>query len=110
MSHRIFISTAFAFALAVPAQALDSDMSCTPREVRQRERTTVQQLSVMFPTEPVIVESSTGVTAYGSSMEVLVARIGPDGKPVLACTDSMEAAKRFLEAPAERVRATAQEK
>jgi hypothetical protein len=43
-------------------------------------------------------------------MDVLVARIGPDGKVIIACVDSDAAAKRFLEAPIEKVAKKAQEK
>jgi len=46
---------------------------------------------------------------YGK-MDVLVARIGPDGKVIIACVDSEAAAKRFLEAPIEKVAKKAQEK
>jgi hypothetical protein len=41
---------------------------------------------------------------------VLIARVGPDGKLVLACVDSAEAAKKFLEAPIEKTARTAKEK
>jgi hypothetical protein len=51
------------------------------------------------------VEQADGTVAAKpvSGMEVLVARIGRDGKPVLACVESAEAAKRFLEAPIDQV-------
>jgi len=50
-----------------------------------------------------------GPTPYGK-MDVLVARIGSDGKVIIACVDSEAAAKRFLEAPIEKVAKKAQEK
>ena len=43
-------------------------------------------------------------------MEVLVARIAPDGKAVMACVDSAEAAKKFFEAPIEKTGRAAKEK
>ena len=35
-------------------------------------------------------------TAKPAGMDVLIARIGPDGKPVIACVSTEEAARRFL--------------
>jgi hypothetical protein len=35
------------------------------------------------------------------SIELVIARIGPDGKLIKACVDSEAAARRFFEAPAE---------
>ena len=42
--------------------------------------------------------------------EVLIARVGADGKLVFACVDSAEAAKRFFEAPVEKLPARATQK
>jgi len=47
------------------------------------------------------IETEDGVSAAVGPIEVVVARIGPDGKPVMACVDDLEAARRFLKAPAE---------
>jgi hypothetical protein len=47
------------------------------------------------------IETEDGVSAAVGPIEVVVARIGPDGKPVMACVDNLEAAKRFLKTPAE---------
>jgi hypothetical protein len=57
-----------------------------------------------------LFEKSEGVPPL-DGMELLIARIGPDGKPVLACVDSAAAAKKFLEAPIEKTpRANREEK
>jgi len=53
--------------------------------------------------EQVVQADGTVVAKPVSGMEVVVARIGGDGKPVLACVESAEAAKRFLEAPIDQV-------
>lgn len=42
----------------------------------------------------------TAITAP-ASLEVVVARIGPDGKLIKACVDSEAAARRFLDDPLE---------
>jgi hypothetical protein len=47
------------------------------------------------------IETEDGVSAAVGPIEVVVAKIGPDGKPVMACVDNIEAARRFLKAPAE---------
>ncbi len=44
------------------------------------------------------------------AVEVVVVRIGADGKPLYACVNGAAAAKRFLDAPAERVARSAREK
>lgn len=41
------------------------------------------------------------VIASSDSVDMVVARIGSDGTPVLACVDDVEAAERFLSAPRE---------
>lgn len=54
--------------------------------------------------EPPVVGGARGmVIASHVSREIVVARVGADGKIVLGCVDSDEAAKRFLTAPRERV-------
>jgi hypothetical protein len=47
------------------------------------------------------IETEDGVSAAVGPIEVVVARIGPDGKPVMACVDDLEAARRFFKAPSE---------
>lgn len=48
-------------------------------------------------------ETEAGVMISMPAMEVVVARIGPDGKVILGCVDSAAAMRRFLDAPAERL-------
>jgi hypothetical protein len=52
-------------------------------------------------------DTPAGVTEELPIMEVLMVRV-KDGKPVLACVDSKEAARRFLAAPAEKIGAAKQ--
>ncbi|HUP61035.1 MAG TPA: hypothetical protein VNA69_11505 [Thermoanaerobaculia bacterium] len=42
-------------------------------------------------------------SSQAPSIEIIVVRIGADGKPMYACVDSAAAAKRFLEAPLEKI-------
>ena len=48
------------------------------------------------------IETEDGVSAAGH-LEVVVARIGADGKLVHACVDNPEAARRFFKAPIEKL-------
>jgi hypothetical protein len=62
---------------------------------------TLAELFAMLAAEPSI-ETENGVSAPGH-LEVVVARIGTDGKPVNACVDSPEAAERFFKAQIEKL-------
>jgi hypothetical protein len=55
------------------------------------------------PEQNETIETDDGFMAIGGSMQVLVARIGADGKPVLGCVDTEDAARRFFDAPVERL-------
>jgi len=58
------------------------------------------EIRALFERAPgVISETANGITAGPSQVDVIVARIGTDGKLVKACVDSEAAARRFLEAP-----------
>jgi hypothetical protein len=59
-------------------------------------------LATLFLPEEESVETSNGVSATITTGEILLARIGPDGKVVMACVDNKEAAVRFLAGPVER--------
>jgi hypothetical protein len=62
------------------------------------------RIRALFERAPgVISENANGITAGPSQVDVIVARIGTDGKLVKACVDSEAAARRFLEAPIEKV-------
>lgn len=106
MSRRWFVVPAL-LALAAPfAQASDdaADRVCI-RESIARVASPRYDLSPLFAlaaTES--VQTDDGVSAPHGPMEVIVARIGPDGKLVYACVDSEEGVRAFLEAPASRLK------
>ncbi len=61
-------------------------------------------LRALFDRAPgVVFEDANGITAGPFQVDVIVARIDTDGSLVKACVDSEEAARRFLEAPIEKV-------
>ena len=61
------------------------------------------ELGALFRQPAQAAETSDGVSLRSGSMEVVVARIGTDGKPVMACVDTEEAAIHFFGAPVERI-------
>ncbi len=61
-------------------------------------------LHEMFAQAPgVITENENGITAGPMQADVIVARIDSDGKLVKACVDSEAAARKFLDAPVEKL-------
>lgn len=61
-------------------------------------------LRALFDRAPgVVSEDANGITAGPIRVDVIVARVDTDGKLVKACVDNEEAARRFLEAPIEKV-------
>lgn len=111
MSRRISVLVAVA-ALAVSSlvYAADraSDTECTRQEKVQQE-TTAPSARLPLTLEEVFavsaeaesIETEDGVSAMVGPIEVVVARLGPDGKPVMACVDDIKAARRFFKAPVE---------
>ena len=99
MSSNRIITAVLLIAMAGTASAA-SDEACT--------RETLKPLAV--PAQTRIDVEALFRAAPLDGMEVLIARVGPDGKLVLACVDSAEAAKKFLEAPIEKTRRAAKEK
>ena len=70
------------------------------------------ELRALFDRAPgVLAEGPNGITVGPFQVDVLVARIDAEGRLVKVCVDNEEAARRFLQAPIERVTGSrAQEK
>lgn len=116
MSRRMSVfvaAVAFATTPFVYAAEGASDRDCTRPERSRHED--VAQHEVGLPRPPVTlaelfavptgdpsIETEDGVSAPGH-LEVVIARIGADGKPVMACVDNPEAARRFFDAPIEKL-------
>ena len=109
MAGRLFFAaTAALGALALTATtALGSelDRACTRDVIAASPAATVRPdlevaLEAIFDTLPApSIETTDGVTGFSETMEVLVVRI-ENGKPVIGCVDTKEAARRFLTGPA----------
>ena len=90
----VFAMTALSASAADPARsreaALPLDASTT--------------LRALFDLAPgVISDDANGLTVSALAVEVVVARIGDDGKLIKACMSSEEEALKFLAAPIEKV-------
>jgi hypothetical protein len=105
MSRRLYpVVAVLALAAAPLLHASDDtyDRVCV-RDLAARAVATRPALAALFAAhhaDAPEVATADGVNVPAGTFEVLVARIGTDGKPVLACVDTETAAKRFLDAPA----------
>ena len=83
---------------AAPATA-QPDVAAKAAESPAPAPVTLEEMFAVANVES--IETEDGVSAAVGPIEVVVARIGPDGKPVMACVDDLEAARRFFKAPSE---------
>jgi len=90
-------------AAALTARSEESaDRGCT-RDALPR-LSAPARLADLFAARRGSVETADGVASRDGATEVVVARIGADGKPVMACVDNEEAARRFLALPVTKLR------
>ena len=95
-----------AAVLATPLMA--NDRACTRETIGRAPVKAAMQVTldqIFDRAEKPAVVTNNGVTGEMSVMEVVMVRIR-DGKPVLACVDSKEAATRFLTAPVHKIGTT----
>lgn len=108
MAGRLVFASVFAGAALLAAPALASDRACTREIIGRAPVHTAMQAAldqIFDGTGKPSVVTQNGVTGEPETMEVVMIRI-KDGKPVLACVDSKEAAQRFLAAPAAKIGTT----
>ena len=81
-----------------------TQQAAVPQAAAQLPVATMATLEKVFAT-PVSdsIETEDGVMALVGPIEYVITRIGPDGKPVMACVDNAEAARRFFEATVEKL-------
>lgn len=100
MLKRPFVLALVLASMAAPAAfAAANDEACT----REMLKPVGAQAQLHIDIAPLFTETNDAGQLLFDGGEVLIARIAPDGKPVMACVDSAEAAKRFFEAPMEKV-------
>jgi len=100
MAGRLSLIAVLAALLATSAMA--SDYECT-RELTGGTPALQVSIEHLFDRAAVAAADSPEVVSDAPPvMELLVVRV-KNGKPVMACVDSKEAAKRFFAAPAEKI-------
>ena len=74
-------------------------------ETTQQDMAPVVTLEQMFTAsaESESIETDDGVSAAVGPIEVVVSRIGADGKPIMACVDTLKAARHFFDTPIEQL-------
>jgi hypothetical protein len=105
MFRRLLVAVA-SLALAAPlAHAQEAAARLPLREsiARMTPRVDLTELFARLGRNADTVETADGVNSRTIVMEMVVARIGADGKPVMACVDNAAAAQRFFEASLESV-------
>ncbi|HYH08561.1 MAG TPA: hypothetical protein VEK11_16010 [Thermoanaerobaculia bacterium] len=102
MSRRPYAVMA-ALALAAPlALASDANDRVCTRDVIPGFSQIRPELAALFVPAAEPVDTGDAVFTTGP-LELLVVRLGEDGKPVAVCVDNEEAAQKFLDAPIQRV-------
>ncbi len=104
-----FATIPFVFAAEPVAKAEPAtDAACAQEQSSQQEiapRPATITLTEIFAApaqeEPIVVTE--GVASGEGPREVVLARINTDGQLVMSCVDSEKDAKRFLEAPVEKL-------
>ncbi|HYO76875.1 MAG TPA: hypothetical protein VE010_10465 [Thermoanaerobaculia bacterium] len=106
MSRRLFVLFA-AVVLAAPfARASEPEHLDVPFRhtlAVMAPRLDLHRLFAQRTANAVSIDTGDGVNVLAAGMEMLVARIGEDGKPVISCVDNAAAAQRFLDTPLERI-------
>ena len=109
MSKRFSVFVLITVAAAATAGAA-SDETCTRNVIVERRALRAPAGAVPAAGTVTTKAAETTPVPLPEGVELLVARIGPDGKPVLACVDSAEALRKFLESPVEKLARGAKEK
>lgn len=101
MTRRTLVVAAVVALITASAHAADvarTRENALPLEERRLA------LRALFDRAPgVISEGANGITVGAFAVNVIVARIDADGNLVRACVDNEAAARRFLDAPIEKV-------
>ena len=101
MNRRTLVVVAVVALMTASAHAADPARS---REAALPVHERPLELHAIFDRAPgVITENENGITAGPMQVDVIVARIDSDGKLVKACVDTEAAARKFLEAPVEKL-------
>jgi hypothetical protein len=100
MTRRLLAVAAVLILTALSASAADPARSREAAAVPLEESA---GLRALFDLAPGVIETEDGETVSAFAMEVVIARIGPDGELIKACVSSHDEAKKFLTAPIEKI-------
>ena len=101
MIRRTLVVAAVAALMAASAHAADA---ARLMEIALPHAERPLALKALFERAPgVITEDANGLTAGPSQVGVLLLRVDGDGHSVHACVDTEASARRFLEAPVEKI-------
>ncbi|HKR62671.1 MAG TPA: hypothetical protein VJZ00_02975 [Thermoanaerobaculia bacterium] len=99
MSRRFSLAVAaVSLAGATLAHGSSAERACSPDGVTHLVPARDEIAALFARPEQQAIETPTGTAYPAGPAEVLVARIGEDGKVVIACVDNEAAARRFLDA------------
>jgi hypothetical protein len=101
MLKRLSLFALVLASMVAPAAFAAGDEACTREMLKPADAPAQAQMHI--DVAPLFAQTNDAGEPLFDGGEVLIVRIAPDGKPVMACVDSAEAAKRFFEAPIEKV-------
>ncbi|HEX6095713.1 MAG TPA: hypothetical protein VF432_05250 [Thermoanaerobaculia bacterium] len=102
MNRRLFTVAAVVAVMTASAYGAEGGRQQDAAALPQAERPL--QLRALFQHAPGVVQHANGMLVSGPThADVILARIDTDGKLVKVCVDNEEAARRFLNAPIEKV-------
>jgi hypothetical protein len=102
MNRRLFAVAAVAAVMTASAYGAGAGKQQDTAALPQPERQL--QLHALFAHAPGVVQNANGMIVSGPThADVILARIDTDGKLVKVCVDNEAAARRFLNAPIEKL-------
>jgi hypothetical protein len=105
MNRRLFAVAALAAVMTASAHGAGAGKQQDPAALPQPQPGRQLQLHALFAHAPGVEQQhENGMIVSGPThADVILARIDTDGKLVKVCVDSEEAARRFLNAPVEKL-------
>jgi hypothetical protein len=103
MIRRTFAVAAVAALMAGSAHAAKAPEATVPVPEKPAQERVALRAIFAAANGAVLTDDANGVTIGPMAVDVIVARVGADGKLVKACVNNEGAARRFLEAPVAKI-------
>lgn len=104
MNRRLFAVAAVAAVMTASAHGAGAGKQQDTAALPQPQPRRQLQLHALFAHAPGVQQDASGMIVSGPThADVILARIDTDGKLVKVCVDNEEAARRFLNAPIEKL-------